>query len=50
MWYVITFIVGMLFGGAAVVCLACLAVASTANEEEQEMMNDYETFNFDGKD
>ncbi len=50
MWYVITFLVGMLFGGAAVVCSACLAVAKTADEEEREMLKDYGTFNIDGKD
>ena len=38
MWYVITFIVGMLFGAAAVICFACLAISSMADEEERELM------------
>ena len=35
MWYVVTFIVGVLCGAAALICLACCAVASVAAEEDE---------------
>lgn len=40
MWYVIAFIAGLLIGLSGVIYLACVAVSSMA-EAEDEMLRDY---------